>query len=209
MSLLFAQKSAMLTSALSTHERQQLELAKQIAELEGQAIGPKDWTLMGEATSRARPENSLLEEDLDFEQVAKVVPVITEERVASIEEIIRKRIIDVSRLSSTRQNPSDLQNNFDSTVRVRAYEPTPYLPSRYLDLQDTQSSKSLAQIYEDEFQAAAAGGKAVDPRDAKLKKEHEEVDKLWGDICYKLDALSSLNFVPKAVSVLISINGVY
>lgn len=154
---------------------------------------------MGEATSRARPENSLLEEDLDFEQVAKVVPVITEERVASIEEIIRKRIIDVSTRLTVYPH-ANVQNNFDSTVRVRAYEPTPYLPSRYLELQDTQSSKSLAQIYEEEYQAAAAGGKAVDPRDEKLKKEHEEVDKLWGDICYKLDALSSLNFVPKAVS---------
>jgi len=93
----------MLTPALSTHEKQQLELAKQIAELEGQAIGPKDWTLLGEATSRARPENSLLEEDLDFEQVAKVVPVITEERVQSLEDMIKKRIIDVSTSASARR----------------------------------------------------------------------------------------------------------
>jgi hypothetical protein len=78
------------------HEKQQLALAKQIAELEGQAIGPKDWTLLGEASSRARPENSLLEEDLDFEQVGKVVPVITDEVVQSLEEMIKKRIIDVS-----------------------------------------------------------------------------------------------------------------
>jgi U3 small nucleolar RNA-associated protein MPP10 len=92
------------------------------------------------------------------------------------------------------------QNNFDSTVRVRAYEPTPFLPSRYFELQDTQSSKSLAQIYEEEYQAAAAGGKVVDARDEKLKKEHEEIDKIWSEICYKLDALSSLNFVPKQVS---------
>jgi U3 small nucleolar RNA-associated protein MPP10 len=93
-----------------------------------------------------------------------------------------------------------MQNNFDSTVRVRAYEPTPYLPSRYFDLQDSQSAKSLAQIYEEEYQAQAAGGAVKDPRDEKLKKEHEEIDKLWGEICYKLDALSSLNFVPKQVS---------
>lgn len=83
-------------AVLSTHEKQQLALAKQIAELEGQAIGPKDWTLLGEASSRARPENSLLEEDLDFEQVGKVVPVITDEVVQSLEEMIKKRIIDVS-----------------------------------------------------------------------------------------------------------------
>jgi U3 small nucleolar RNA-associated protein MPP10 len=81
---------------LSTHEKQQRALAKQIAELEAEAIGPKDWTLLGEATSRARPENSLLEEDLDFEQVSKVVPVITEEGVKSLEDLIKKRIIDVS-----------------------------------------------------------------------------------------------------------------
>ena len=101
--------SGVLTPALSTHEKQQLELAKQIAELEGQAIGPKDWTLLGEATSRARPENSLLEEDLDFEQVAKVVPVITEERVQSLEDMIKKRIIDVSaeRLHCSSVNHAD------------------------------------------------------------------------------------------------------
>jgi U3 small nucleolar ribonucleoprotein component len=40
----------------------------------------------------------------------------------------------------------------------------------------------------------------VDARDEKLKKEHEEIDKIWSEICYKLDALSSLNFVPKQVS---------
>ena len=73
-----------------------MALAKQIAELEQEAIGPKDWTLLGEATSRARPENSLLEEDLDFEQVAKVVPVVTEETVRSLEDLIKKRILEVS-----------------------------------------------------------------------------------------------------------------
>lgn len=87
-------------------------------------------------------------------------------------------------------------------MRVRAYEPTPFLPSRYFELQDTQSQKSLAQIYEDDYTAAASGGGGVkmDARDVKLKKEHEEIDQLWSDICYKLDALSSLNFVPKQVS---------
>jgi U3 small nucleolar RNA-associated protein MPP10 len=155
----------------------------QIAELEQEAIGPKDWTLMGEATARARPENSLLEEDLDFEHVAKAVPTITEETVATLEEMIKRRILD---------------NNFDSPVRVRAYEPTAFLPSRFFELNDQKSTQSLSQIYEDEYQTAASGGKAVDARDAKLSKEHDEIDRLWGEICYKLDALSSLHFVPKA-----------
>lgn len=83
------------SAALSTHERRQAALAKQIAELEQEAIGPKEWTLLGEASSRARPENSLLEEDLDFEQVGKVIPVITEDTVKTLEEMIKARIRDV------------------------------------------------------------------------------------------------------------------
>lgn len=51
---------------------------------------------MGEATSRSRPVNSLLEEDLDFERAMKAVPVVTEESVNSLEGLVKKRIIDVS-----------------------------------------------------------------------------------------------------------------
>ncbi|WVW82714.1 hypothetical protein I302_104725 [Kwoniella bestiolae CBS 10118] len=174
---------------LSNHEKRQLALAQQIAELESEAVGPKDWTLLGEATSKARPENSLLEENLDFEQVQKVVPVITDDVVKSLEEIIKTRILD---------------NNFDSPVRVRAYEPTPFLPSRYFELQETQSNKSLAQIYEEEYQAASSGTKVTDQRDEKLRKQHDEIEKIWNEVCYKLDALSSLNFVPKAPKAQIS-----
>lgn len=168
---------------LSNHEKRQRELAAQIADLEQEIVGPKDWTLMGEASARARPENSLLEENLDFEHVAKSVPVITDETVQTLEELIKRRILD---------------NNFDSPERVRAFEPTPFLPSRFFELQDTKSTQSLAQIYEDDYQTKVAGGAATDPRDEKLRKEHDEIDRLWGEICYKLDALSSLNFVPKA-----------
>jgi U3 small nucleolar RNA-associated protein MPP10 len=180
----------MLTrTALSTHERRQRALAAQIAQLESEAIGPKDWTLMGEASARLRPENSLLEEDLDFEHVAKAVPTITEETVATLEELIKRRILD---------------NHFDSPERVRAYEPTAFLPSRFFELNDTKSTQSLAQIYEDEYTATASGGKAPDARDAKLAAEHGEIDRLWGDISYKLDALCSLHFVPRAPAAAIT-----
>lgn len=58
----------------------------------------------------------------------------------------------------------------------------------------------MAQIYEEEYQSAASGSKVKDPRDVKLSKEHDEIESIWNEICYKLDALSSLNFVPKQVS---------
>lgn len=82
---------------LSSHEKRMLALKEQISALEQENIGPKDWTLLGEATSKARPENSLLEENLDFEHTGKVVPLVTEEKVLSLEEMIKKRILDVSK----------------------------------------------------------------------------------------------------------------
>jgi len=81
------------------------------------------------------------------------------------------------------------------------------LPSRVFELQDTQSSRSLAQIYEDEYSAANADAQGVsrgDDRDGKLAKEHEEIDNLWGAICYKLDALSNAHFTPKQPKATIS-----
>lgn len=70
------------------------------------------------------------------------------------------------------------------------------------ELKDTQSEKSLAQIYEDEYTASRAGPSAgpVDDRDGKLAQEHKEIEELWDGISYKLDALSNAHFTPKQVS---------
>lgn len=147
-------------------------------------MGKKDWTLMGEASSRTRPQNSLLEEDLEFERVMKAAPIITEEVVQGLEERIKARI---------------LEGNFDDVVRKRAVDDKPFLPSRVFELKDTKSTQSLAQIYEDEYMATQTNG-PTDDRDGKLKKEHDEIDKLWENICSKLDALCNTHFTPKQVS---------
>ena len=138
---------------------------------------------MGEATSRSRPSNSLLEEDLEFERVMKAVPVVTEEVVQRLEDRIKARI---------------LENRFDDVVRRRAVDEKPFLPSRFFELQDTKSKQSLAEIYEDEYTAAQTGT-TTDDRDGKLKKEHDELEKIWEGLSYKLDALSNAHFTPKAV----------
>lgn len=160
-------------------------LQEEIASLEAENVGKKDWTLLGEATSRSRPQNSLLEEDLEFERVMKSVPVITEEVVHSLEERIKAHI---------------LESQFDDVVRKRPVDDKPFLPSRFFELQDTKSKQSLAEIYEDEYTAAQTGGVSGEDRDGKLKKEHQEIEKLWENICSKLDALCNAHFTPKAVS---------
>ena len=83
-------------AALTRHERRLVALSNQIADLEAENVGAKNWATKGEAKSRDRPVNSLLEEDLEYERSGKVVPVITEETTKGIEELIKKRILDVS-----------------------------------------------------------------------------------------------------------------
>lgn len=83
-------------ASLSRHERRLLALSSQIAALEAENVGAKDWATKGEAKAKDRPVNSLLEEDLEYERAGKVVPVITEETTKTIEDLIKKRILDVS-----------------------------------------------------------------------------------------------------------------
>lgn len=71
-------------------------IAQEIAILEDENVADKPWELMGEANAKRRPENSLLETDLDFEQAAKPTPVITEEVTKSLEDLIKSRILEVS-----------------------------------------------------------------------------------------------------------------
>lgn len=168
---------------LSTHEQRMAALREQISSLEAENVGPKEWVVMGEAGARARPQNSLLEEDLEFERVMKAVPVVTEESVLVLEERIKARI---------------LEGRFDDVVRIRPMEDKPFLPSRFFELKDTKSSQSLAQIYEQDYVAAASGA-AVDDRDGKLHQEHDELEALWEGICGKLDALCNAHFMPKQV----------
>ena len=160
-------------------------LKEQIAALEAENVAPKKWTLSGEATARNRPQNSLLEEDLDFERVMKSVPIVTEEVIQELEEVIRSRI---------------LANNYDDVIRRRPLDEKPFLPSKLIHLQDTKSAQSLAEIYEDEYSAVQNGGATGEDRDGKLKKEHEEIERQWEKICAKLDALCNAHFTPKQAS---------
>ncbi|GAA6011699.1 hypothetical protein JCM11491_000721 [Sporobolomyces phaffii] len=174
------------TKNLSKYERRLLALSDQIAALEQQNVGPKDWATLGEAQSRDRPTNSLLDEDLEFERMGKSAPVVTEETTKSIEDLIKQRILD---------------NNFDDVERRRAIDPNAFLPSRYLELQDSQSQKSLAEIYAEDYEKSKdkEEGRAVtNELDKDLEKKHQEIEDLFEELAGKLDALSNARFTPKA-----------
>ncbi|GAA5983381.1 hypothetical protein JCM5350_003092 [Sporobolomyces pararoseus] len=174
------------TKNLSKYERRLLALSDQIANLEQQNVGPKDWATLGEAQSRDRPTNSLLDEDLEFERMGKSAPVVTEETTKGIEDLIKQRILD---------------NNFDDVERRRAVDPNAFLPSRYLELQDTQSQKSLAEIYAEDYEKSKEkeeGRKVTNELDKDLEKKHQEIEDLFEELAGKLDALSNARFTPKA-----------
>jgi U3 small nucleolar RNA-associated protein MPP10 len=82
---------------LSRHAKKMKSLSKQIAQLEAENVAKKEWMMKGEAASKDRPQNSLLEEVLEFEHIQKIAPAVTEEKTQNLESLIKQRILEVSK----------------------------------------------------------------------------------------------------------------
>ncbi|CCH46814.1 Midasin [Wickerhamomyces ciferrii] len=163
---------------LSSFERQQLSIQKEIQQLESESIAEKKWALKGESKSKDRPVDSLLDEDLEFERNAKPVPVITQEITESIEELIRRRIKD---------------DEFDDLPKRVITDVTNFRPSHDFQLSETKSTKSLAELYEDDYKGVDTSSAASE----ELKKSHDEIKNLYQTLSHKLDSLCSAHFIPK------------
>lgn len=160
--------------AKSAFQRQQEALARQMDKLESAALGEKSWLLKGEADAKARPLNSALETDLEFEHVMAPAPVISAEITQKLEDIIKQRIIE---------------GRFDDVERVEPVQERERKEAPQLD--DTKSTKGLGEIYADEYMKQKVGvalGEKEDPIVAEVKK-------LWALLSYRLDALSRTGFV--------------
>ena len=53
-------------------KREKVHNEDEIEKLEKKLIGDKEWILRGEISSKARPANSLVEQDIDFRKNIKV-----------------------------------------------------------------------------------------------------------------------------------------
>jgi U3 small nucleolar RNA-associated protein MPP10 len=102
----------------------------------------------------------------------------------SIEELIKRRI---------------LANEFDDVLRRRPDSESVAADTRrgLVDVDDTKSKKGLAEIYEEEHVKNANPDTYISKADEKLRKEEQEVEQMWRDVCAKLDALSSWHYKPK------------
>lgn len=177
-----------LTNAnLSTHERRLAAFRREIAKLERENVANKPWALSGETLAPARPENALLEEDLDFERAGKPVPVITNEVNESIEELIRRRILANEFDELPRRRPE--LSNADGSRRG-------LVDRRKEELSDAKPNKGLADEYADDY-LRRNDPNFVDSRSQATKTAHAVIASQWADLSAQLDSLSNYHYKPR------------
>ncbi|XP_059926666.1 U3 small nucleolar ribonucleoprotein protein MPP10 [Gadus macrocephalus] len=161
----------------SSFEKRQQKMTEKIRELEKVALSEKPWQLAGEATAQTRPENSILTENVDFDQTSRRAPAITEETTLKLEDIIKQRIKD---------------QVFDDVVRKEKPKEEAFRYKKRLTLDHEKSKLSLAQIYEQEFIKQTQKSTVVEENPANV-----EIKKMMDTLFLKLDALSNFHFTPK------------
>eukprot|EP00124_Ichthyophonus_hoferi_P003734 Ihof_evm2s345 gene=Ihof_evmTU2s345 len=176
--LLFSDDENEKDSGKSTFEKKQENMKRKIEELEEKNLKGREWTLMGEASVKSRPKDSLLEETLEFETTMKPAPAVTHEMTLTIEEMIRQRIKDEA---------------WDDVERKSELPTSDWKPKR-VDLDHEKSKQSLAEVYEGEYMKQVKG--VVPVENEEINKEHEEITKIFKDLCHKLDALSNFHYTP-------------
>ncbi|KAK6465108.1 U3 small nucleolar ribonucleoprotein complex, subunit Mpp10 [Scheffersomyces coipomensis] len=174
---------------LSSYQKQQQKLQEEIAKLEAELIADKKWTMKGEIAAKDRPQDSLIDEsessNLKFDRTSKPVPIITDEVTETIEDLIRRRIKTEDYNDLPKRLISDVSKYYQS--KRDKYE-----------LSEQKSSKSLAELYEDEYtKSSTDGGDAETKISDEVQKQHDEITELFSSVTHSLDALSSAHFVPK------------
>ncbi|XP_062238231.1 U3 small nucleolar ribonucleoprotein protein MPP10 [Platichthys flesus] len=161
----------------SSFEKRQDKMSEKIGELEKAALTTKPWQLSGEVTAQTRPENSMLEEHVEFEQTSRMAPSITEETTLQLEDIIKQRIKDQA---------------FDDVVRKEKPKEKVFEYKKRLTLDHEKSKQSLAEIYEQEYLK-----QNQQKTEEKENPAHVDIQKLMDTLFLKLDALSNFHFTPK------------
>lgn len=166
----------------SDFELRQQRLQQQISRLEEKTLKESPWQLKGEIDASKRPQNSLLEEVVDFDLTSRPTPIITEETTLTLEDIIKRRIKDKAWDDVVKkEKPVDDQLNFRKTEV----------------LDHAKSKLSLAQVYEAEYlkQKAALSGEQEEERESE---SHTEIRNAMSKLFAKLDALCHYHYTPRA-----------
>jgi len=179
----------------SSHEEKMSRLQRKIQHMEAEALKGnsaegKAWQLKGEVAGPDRPENSLLQEHLDYDTVSKQAPVITEAVSKTLEEIIIRRIKDRA---------------WDDVERKVKPVENPYEYKKRLVLDQEKSKLSLAQVYEQEYlkqqealeESKKTPGMLDADGDDKIPPEVEDIRTAMKQLFAKLDTLTHFHYTPK------------
>ena len=175
-------------SKLSVHAIQSKKLEQRTIQIEEDMMAEKPWRMKGESRGTERPTDSLLDSTPEFEVAFKPPPIITAEHTASIEEVIKKRIIEEDWDDVV---PRELP---DIGLHKRGSGDAP-------EVSQEKSKLGLGELYEREYLKKTTGF----DRDAHEKETEEgaakeEMKRLFADLCSKLDALSNYHFAPRPVA---------
>ncbi|TRY76798.1 hypothetical protein TCAL_04034 [Tigriopus californicus] len=148
--------------------------------------------LFDDIAGPARPENSLLQEHLDYETVAKQAPIITEAVSKRLEDIILRRIKDKA---------------WDDVERKIKPVEDPYEYKKRLVLDQEKSKLSLAEVYEQDYlkkksdlENADKTSGVLDREDEDDPKEVEAIKASMHALFAKLNTLTHFHYTPQNVN---------
>lgn len=163
------------------------KLTKQTEDMERELLAEKPWQMRGETVGTARPVESLLDSTPEFETATKQAPIITVEKTMSLEEVIKKRILD---------------EDWDDVVPREL--PDVAWNKKHGELPEVSQEKSklgLGELYEREYMKKALGYDAdKTEKETEEEKAKNEMKSLFANLCSKLDALSNYHFAPRPIA---------